>query len=117
MSVMEGKDIRVICDEGYSDLRQQVLERDNFTCRRCRCTYNNLDTQHIIPRRYGGSDSLDNIMSYCRQCQEKWGQLLTYYSRQIKQEGYTMTLLLRIGLKILILTTSLSQEEIYFSTK
>ena len=34
MSVMEGKDIRVICDEGYPDLRKQVLERDNFMCRR-----------------------------------------------------------------------------------
>ena len=35
MSVMEGKDMRVICDEGYPDLRKQVLERDNFMCRRC----------------------------------------------------------------------------------
>lgn len=35
MSVMEGKDIRVICDEGYPDLRKQVLERDNFMCHRC----------------------------------------------------------------------------------
>jgi hypothetical protein len=44
---MEGKDIRVICDEGYPDLRKQVLEHDNFMCRRCGCTDKNLDTHHI----------------------------------------------------------------------
>src|SRR6266852_4778989 len=69
MSIMEGKEIRVICDEGYPDLRKQVLERDNFMCRRCGCTDKNLDTHHIIVRRYGSSDSLDNIISYCPQRQ------------------------------------------------
>lgn len=31
------------------------------------CTDKNLDTRHIIARRYVSSDSLDNIINYCRQ--------------------------------------------------
>jgi HNH endonuclease len=50
------------------ELRAQVLERDNFTCQRCKCTNKKLSTHHKIALRYGGMDSLDNIITYCNKC-------------------------------------------------
>lgn len=49
-------------------LREQVLERDNYTCQSCKCQDKSLDTHHIIPRNEGGSETLDNLITYCHRC-------------------------------------------------
>jgi hypothetical protein len=49
-------------------LRQQVLERDNYTCLCCGATDKRLDTHHKVARRYGGTNSLDNIITVCTKC-------------------------------------------------
>jgi 5-methylcytosine-specific restriction endonuclease McrA len=51
----------------WQQIRLQVLERDGFVCQYCGCA-NKLDVHHIIPRRNGGLDTLDNLISYCRMC-------------------------------------------------
>lgn len=51
-----------------SKLRQQVLERDNHTCQECGQKLKRLETHHILARRYGGTDDLDNIITLCHKC-------------------------------------------------
>jgi 5-methylcytosine-specific restriction endonuclease McrA len=54
-------------------VRARVLERDNFTCRRCgdssaRCA--RLTADHIVPRALGGSDDESNLQTLCADCNE-----------------------------------------------
>lgn len=42
-----------------------MLRRDSHTCQRCGSTDNQLDVHHIIPRRDGGSDDLENLKTLC----------------------------------------------------
>lgn len=49
-------------------LRKQVFQRDNYTCQKCLDPRKNIEIHHKIPRRSGGSDSLGNLISYCREC-------------------------------------------------
>lgn len=49
--------------------REQILQRDNFTCQRCE--ENNrkkLITHHIIPFRVSHDNSLENGITLCRSC-------------------------------------------------
>jgi len=50
-----------------SELRQEVRERDNHECRFCEFD-DNLHTHHVIPRKAGGSDSLENLITVCASC-------------------------------------------------
>ena len=51
------------------ELRAQVLERDNYTCQRCRCLDKKLEARHTLARRFGGTDDLDNMTALCCKCQ------------------------------------------------
>lgn len=48
--------------------RFEVLKRDNFTCRYCRSTEDQLTIDHVIPTALGGSDSPDNLVTCCADC-------------------------------------------------
>jgi hypothetical protein len=57
----------------WQDRRRKVLHRDNYRCRNCGDKFvpeNDvyLDIDHKIPKSDGGSHSLDNLQSLCRQC-------------------------------------------------
>ena len=47
--------------------RQQVLERDNYTCNVCKQVYDRkiLVVHHVIPLSLGGKDTLDNMITVC----------------------------------------------------
>ena len=47
-------------------IRSRVLTRDQHTCQRCGLEATHVD--HIIPRRLGGDDSMDNLQALCKQC-------------------------------------------------
>jgi hypothetical protein len=51
---------------------QQVRERDNYTCRLCqkdlKDTPAKLDTHHIIPKKLGGKDEINNLLTLCHSC-------------------------------------------------
>ena len=49
-------------------IKQQAFRRDNYTCQRCFDETKKVEIHHIIPRRSGGSDELDNLITYCRKC-------------------------------------------------
>lgn len=47
-------------------LKGKVLQRDEMTCQIC---YKDADhVHHIIPKRMGGLDVLENLTSVCRRC-------------------------------------------------
>lgn len=50
--------------------RQNVFERDNFTCQYCskRLPANELNLDHVIPRDKGGKTSWDNVVCSCIRC-------------------------------------------------
>ncbi len=51
-------------------IRALVLARDHFRCRWCGATGDEikLEVDHILPRSEGGTDSLENLATLCRQC-------------------------------------------------
>lgn len=54
------------------ELRQQVYERNAYTCQHCGAT-ENLSIDHIIPVFYGGETELDNLQVLCRKCNSRKG--------------------------------------------
>ena len=50
--------------------REFVLERDNYQCVYCGSS-ENLQIDHKIPRKYGGSDDIENFVTACRTCNIK----------------------------------------------
>ena len=52
------------------DLRQAVLERDNYTCQYCGCSGEdaNLEIDHIIPLSKGGINDMRNLVTACERC-------------------------------------------------
>ena len=51
----------------WLEVRQQALERDNYTCQTCLKKVAE-DVHHIIPRRMNGLDTLNNLISQCGRC-------------------------------------------------
>lgn len=51
----------------YQHERLIALHRDNYTCRLCGRYPANV-AHHIVPRRFGGSDLADNLMTVCPHC-------------------------------------------------
>jgi hypothetical protein len=49
------------------ELRQQILERDDFTCQRCGCM-TNLRVDHIFPECLGGTLDPENLQVLCVGC-------------------------------------------------
>lgn len=63
-------------------LRREVYERDGWTCQDCgeRCLNTKdsrskpklkIQAHHKIPRRYGGTDDLENLVTLCMSCHHK----------------------------------------------
>lgn len=50
----------------WRKIRARVLKRDGHLCQMCGAVATHCD--HIIPRRLGGSDSMDNLQSLCKRC-------------------------------------------------
>ena len=51
-------------------LRFEVLARDQFRCRYCGATASEteLHVDHVVPVSLGGTDTADNLVAACRQC-------------------------------------------------
>lgn len=48
--------------------RYMVLRRDRFTCRACGSRGGELEVDHVVPVKHGGSDRLDNLQTLCGDC-------------------------------------------------
>ncbi len=60
--------------------RQNLFERDNFTCQYCRKTHSqkNLNLDHVIPRERGGKTTWENIVTSCLRCNSRKGNRLPH---------------------------------------
>ncbi|WP_436932847.1 HNH endonuclease [Halosimplex halobium] len=55
------------------ETREMIRQRDGFTCRVCGCEGarhedNELHVDHVIPRKWGGSNQPENLRTLCRRC-------------------------------------------------
>lgn len=58
----------------WRSLREYTLERDHHICQYCGS--HAFQADHVIPRRQGGTDSLDNLVACCLRCNRIAGGLL-----------------------------------------
>jgi 5-methylcytosine-specific restriction protein A len=56
-------------DAAWEQLRQVVLLREPF-CRACKVR-ESTQVDHILPRRAGGGDELENLQALCASCHSK----------------------------------------------
>lgn len=49
-------------------IRQRVLLRDEYTCRKCGRVGMDLQIDHIVPLHLGGNNSISNLQSLCKTC-------------------------------------------------
>ena len=55
-------------DANWPELRQQVLERDNYTCQYCGQQGGKIHCDHVIPVARGGTNDLSNLVTACERC-------------------------------------------------
>ncbi|MND23238.1 HNH endonuclease [compost metagenome] len=55
----------------WRKLKQQVHERDDWTCCHCHSVTMELECDHIVNTAQGGTDDLDNLQSLCKPCHDK----------------------------------------------
>jgi 5-methylcytosine-specific restriction endonuclease McrA len=54
--------------------RQNIFKRDNHQCQYCGAT-NDLTLDHVLPRSRGGKSSWTNLVTACKACNSKKGDL------------------------------------------
>lgn len=55
----------------WKERRQEILQRDDFECRRCGDDSDGLHVHHITPVDEGGSDDHENLKTLCPSCHRK----------------------------------------------
>jgi len=50
----------------WRSIRERILRRDGYICQYCGQEANTVD--HVIPRKLGGLDTDDNLLSACSKC-------------------------------------------------
>ncbi len=58
-------------EAGFYNVKAAVLNRDNYTCQICGAKHTKLEVHHIRFRSHGGSDSMDNLVTLCKECHGK----------------------------------------------
>ena len=53
------------------NLRKAVILRDNCACHECGKKNCKLEVHHIRARRYGGADTIGNLITLCEKCHQK----------------------------------------------
>lgn len=48
--------------------RKNILRRDGYRCQYCGKHYHHLTIDHVIPKRRGGKDTWENLVSACVRC-------------------------------------------------
>jgi len=56
--------------------KRNVFRRDNHRCQYCGRTTSNLTADHVVPRASGGSDSWENLVCACTECNSRKGDKL-----------------------------------------
>ena len=64
--------------------RRGILARDNYTCQYCGHRAHDLTVDHLVPRRFGGPTSWDNLVCCCKKCNTRKGD------KTLAQIGFTL---------------------------
>lgn len=56
----------------WREIRESVISRDNGVCQYCGCQ-DAIQADHIVPRGWGGSDDLSNLVCCCMSCNKTAG--------------------------------------------
>jgi RNA-directed DNA polymerase len=67
----------------WQELRRQILQRDNYTCRHCANT-NNLEVHHLIAKHKGGTDDPANLITLCENCHMQNDAYRAMFAQQSK---------------------------------
>jgi len=54
--------------QNWNTLRKTILDRDNYKCNVCKAEDLELHVDHVIPRKYGGSNDESNLRTLCKHC-------------------------------------------------
>lgn len=72
------------------NVRKAVILRDGCRCKECGKSGSVLEVHHIKPRRLNGSNTLDNLITLCRECHQKTeGKEEQYVQRYLDMLGST----------------------------
>ena len=55
--------------------RRSVFARDQFTCQYCGLMGRDLTLDHVVPKRHGGPSTWENLVTCCRKCNTRKGDL------------------------------------------
>lgn len=61
-------------------VKQQIHERDDWTCCQCGRVTTDLECDHIVNTAQGGTDDKDNLQSLCVDCHKKKTQKESKFS-------------------------------------
>lgn len=64
--------------------RRSIFARDNYTCQYCGHRGSDLTVDHVIPRKYGGPTSWDNLVCCCKKCNTRKSD------KTVAQSGFTL---------------------------
>ena len=56
-------------------IKQQVIKEQKGRCDYCGIKPKKLEIHHIIPKRMGGSDEINNAVGLCPNCHQLWDEL------------------------------------------
>lgn len=83
---IKGKEYQKGVTEGYDNKRAYVFVRDKYTCQICKKREGILQTHHIIPRKDGGTDKPDNMITVHKKCHEDYNKgLIKHKFRKPKE--------------------------------
>lgn len=72
LDMRQGSSAAVERIRGYklTKIRERVLLRDGYACRRCGRVSVHLEVDHIVPLHLGGAESDENRAAICKACHE-----------------------------------------------
>lgn len=56
---------------GFANAKAYVLNRDYYTCQKCKAKNTRLEVHHIVHKKNGGSDDSVNLICLCKLCHDK----------------------------------------------
>ncbi|WP_298500826.1 RNA-guided endonuclease IscB [uncultured Methanobrevibacter sp.] len=71
-------------EEGFYNVKAAVLSRDNYTCQICGAQHVKLQVHHIRFKSHGGSDSMENLTTLCKECHEKIHNNELKFNKKVK---------------------------------
>ena len=63
--------------KAWQKIKRVVFKRDNYVCRYCGATKQQMECDHVIPISRGGNNSLSNLTTACPTCNRKKGNKIS----------------------------------------